>query len=276
MKLIIIGARLRPRLVEEFVKNGVEVINIASEITITIPTPYTGYIWDRTEKINLSDYSGILLLSRKKRSKLLYNSLRNHILIIGNPYSRFEFDNKSFGSIRVSEGGIPVIPMVYGNVTSKELIEHLGDTLVEKPDDLSRGERVELKVNPRSYNPDRIYQKYIECGHSDERWICVEGKGVVCAMKRTSSNPSEFRANLNKGGKGEKLEVTQEMQDLAERITSIFPGYVFAGIDILTDKNTGERYFLESNVIPGEKIIEISGHNYYEDIYNSVMSKLGL
>lgn len=272
MKIIIIGAR--EGLIDACVRKGIEVKEIPKPEDITISIPYNNYIWFNLEKLFLPSYDCIVLVSRNKRSKMIWHSLKDHIKIIGNPYSREAFDNKVMSTAILSNAGIPTIPLVYGNATDIKQTEELGNILVEKPDNLSRGKEVVLLNNPKKFEPNKIYQKYIECNHSDERWICVDND-IVCAMKRSAAHPDEFRSNLNAGGIGEKIEITEDMRGFARRILSFFPDYLYTGLDIIKDKN-GNKYFLESNVVPGIMIIDITGHNYYDDICNYIISKIKL
>ena len=84
-----------------------------------------------------------------------------------------------------------------------------------------------------------LYQKFVSCGGSDIRVITIGGKAVA-AMKRTATVPGEFRANAELGGKGEPLEITAEIREIAECASRVL-GLEYAGVDLLWD---GKEYLL--------------------------------
>ena len=274
MKILISGAGRG--LIRAFRAGGhrLKVINTARTV---LPVPYTGYIWSGTEKVVISDYDLCVILSYGKLSIMFYNYLKGTgIKLIGDPLVRARFDSKFWGPLIASQHGVPVIPFIYGNGITGEMVSEVsGDEgkVVEKHTNLANGMRVSLldsdKVSPRD---GKLYQKFIDCGAQDERWICV-GDKIICAMRRIAVKEGEFRANISQGGRGEKLSITPEMEELAMSITKHFPGYIYTGLDILTDPKTGTKYFLESNPLPGTHIINVCRHDFYKDIYNYIMKE---
>ena len=162
----------------------------------------------------------------------------------------------------------------YGHEINKDVhFENFKDKVVEKSPGSSCGISVRLHDLPlQKTKPCKIYQQYIECGGVDERWIIV-GDKIVCAMQRKSVSDDEFRANLSVGGVGTPIEITEDMQEFAKKIIDVFEGYLYAGIDIITDKD-GNRYFLEANVTPGTKIVDITNHNFFDDVYKYIIENI--
>ena len=101
-------------------------------------------------------------------------------------------------------------------------------------------DRAELaSFRARFLKEPHLYQKYIECGATDYRVITIGGKAVA-AMKRQATEKGEFRANAALGGRGEKVELTEELRALAEKASELL-GLEYAGVDLLWD---GERYLV--------------------------------
>lgn len=93
---------------------------------------------------------------------------------------------------------------------------------------------------------------------SDIRVLVVGGK-ALCAMKRSSGKKHEFRSNLFLGGKGESVELDEELATLAERASAAI-GLEIAGVDVLGSK--GSYFVCEVNSSPGLKgISEAVGRN---------------
>ena len=84
-------------------------------------------------------------------------------------------------------------------------------------------------------------------------------------MKRTAVDKSDFRANVSRGAKGEKAELSKEDQEMAIRAAHCI-GLNIAGVDILKSKKTGISYVIEVNSNPGTKVIDLTGHNVFEDV----------
>lgn len=110
---------------------------------------------------------------------------------------------------------------------------------------------------------DIMLQRFVDAKRKDVRAIVV-GDKVVVAMQRTGVK--DFRANISQGGSGERIELTDEQEQLcinAARAT----GLEFAGVDLMTDQE-GKSYIIEVNGNPGTKIIDVTGHNYFVDLVN--------
>lgn len=110
-------------------------------------------------------------------------------------------------------------------------------------------------------NISLLLQSYIEGKASDYRAIVV-GNRVVSVMKRTAVKG--FKANISKGGKGEKVTLSQADQDICIRAAKAC-NLETAGVDIMKDEK-GNTYVIEVNTNFGSKIIDITGHNFFVDI----------
>lgn len=116
-----------------------------------------------------------------------------------------------------------------------------------------------------------ILQEYLDNGGTDERHIVCNG-AVVNSMRRHAPE-NDIRANLSIAGKGEKIIADPETAEMCIKAVESIPGLNFAGVDIMKtidDKGNEQRYFIEINSNPGEKIIDITGHNHYEDLISFV------
>lgn len=123
------------------------------------------------------------------------------------------------------------------------------------------------------YGSDRkiILQEYLNNGGSDERHI-VCGDKIVNSMRRHAPK-NDIRANLSLAGSGEKISPDEATKDFVLKICAAIPGLNFAGVDIMKVKDQEGKeinYFIEVNSNPGEKIINITGHNHYEDLVKFV------
>lgn len=92
-------------------------------------------------------------------------------------------------------------------------------------------------------------QEFIEHEGCDLR-LLVLGEEIL-AMKRR--NPLDWRTNVSRGAKTERLELTTELTDLAHRAANSV-GAPLAGVDVLPGKD-GRLYVLEVNAVPGWKAL---------------------
>ena len=225
-------------------------------------------IYNYGEEVHYEDFDAIIMLSfpSKRINRYIYDMLRlAGVKVIGDPRERARAAGKVLCAIALSAAGVPTIRTIYSdNDIPQRIAQTLGDNIVVKPAASSEGRGVSLQPSTAQVPAGKLAQPYIECGASDERWLVVNGE-VVCAMRRTATKEGEFRANLAQGGMGEPLVPDDAGTDLCKRAWNCFRDLVYAGIDIIRDKG-GNPYIVEINTIPGERIIRITGHNYYDDI----------
>jgi ribosomal protein S6--L-glutamate ligase len=110
-------------------------------------------------------------------------------------------------------------------------------------------------------NISLLLQSYVEGKASDYRAIVV-GNQVVSTMKRTAI--SGFKANITRGGKGEKVTLSQADQDICVKAAKACQ-LETAGVDIMKSAS-GETFVIEVNTNFGSKVIDITGHNFFVDI----------
>lgn len=255
---------------------GHEVTVLPNKLNLTIPFPYDGTLKYGEQTLKIDTYDAVLLFQIDKISRYLYNLLSPHCLVIGNPNTRCIMRDKVATAILLDNNGIDVVPSLYSQgYVDMARCANLGEDLVEKPVDGSLGQGVVLHrggLTEKVYN--KIIQKYIDCNGTDERWIIVDGI-VVCAEQRESSDPeSEFRSSLALGGTGTPIPVTPEMQELGKKVYDCFPGCVWTGIDVIREAETDDVYVGECNSNPLRAIIEITGHNFFDDICNYIISQI--
>ncbi len=112
-------------------------------------------------------------------------------------------------------------------------------------------------------------QKFIESDATDIRAIVV-GDKVAVAMERKGKK--DFRANISQGGSGKQVTLSQDDIDICVQAAKCL-GLEFAGVDLIKDKN-GTSYIVEVNGNPGTKIIDITGHNFFNDLIIHIENKV--
>lgn len=171
-------------------------------------------------------------------------------------------DDKMLTNIALSGGGFNIPDCIYAplcyNAGSeinasflKDTAQNLGLPLVAKTNYGSLGAGVTLiksvdglcEYEKRNLLTPHFYQKFIDCGCGEDIRVIVIGGKAVCAMKRR--NESDFRSNIELGGKGEKYALTKELAALCECVAETL-GLDYCGVDILTDKE-GRLYVCEVN-----------------------------
>lgn len=101
-----------------------------------------------------------------------------------------------------------------------------------------------------------LLQSYISSGEvsKDVRAIVIDGR-VITAMERTAKR-GEIRANIDKGGSGRKIELSEEDQKICIRATQAV-GLACAGVDLIKDKE-GKTFVIEINGNYGYKVETIT------------------
>jgi len=97
-----------------------------------------------------------------------------------------------------------------------------------------------------------LVQEFIkEAGGTDIRCLVVGGK-VIAAMKRVATD-GDFRANLHRGGRAEKVKLTPEERSVAARAARVM-GLNLAGVDLL--RSNHGPVVIEVNSSPGLEGVE--------------------
>ncbi len=104
----------------------------------------------------------------------------------------------------------------------------------------------------RQLEANILVQEYIkEASGADLRCFVIDGK-VVASMKRQGAE-GDFRSNLHRGGKAEKIKLTPEERSTAIRATKAM-GLRVAGVDLL--RSNHGPVVIEVNSSPGLEGIE--------------------
>jgi RimK family alpha-L-glutamate ligase len=93
-------------------------------------------------------------------------------------------------------------------------------------------------------------QEFTPHAHWDIRAFVIGGEVVVAMARRMEEpGPSPWKTNIARGGKGEPLELDQEVQQMALTACRALEAD-YAGVDILPGED-GRYYIIEVNGIPG-------------------------
>ena len=113
-----------------------------------------------------------------------------------------------------------------------------------------------------------LLQEYIRSSGKDYRAIVI-GNNVVACYQRISQSRSEFRANLQLGGHGTPVKISDAEKNLCVRASKAI-GLSVAGVDFLRDK-TGKPYLVEINSNFGFKVQGITGVDIADKIIRHVV-----
>lgn len=154
--------------------------------------------------------------------------------------------------------GLPVTAFAHGPRKAEDVIKEVGGTpCVIKLLEGTQGMGVilaETQASAKSIieafsaaNINILVQEYIkEAGGTDVRALVIGGE-VVAAMKRTGKI-GDFRSNLHRGGRAEKVELSPEERRTAIRSAEIL-GLNVCGVDMLRAKRG--PVVIEVNSSPG-------------------------
>jgi ribosomal protein S6 modification protein len=160
--------------------------------------------------------------------------------------------------------GVPVPNSLLsgGEVQAQATVSHISSPTILKTLNGSQGIGVILAEKPQSAvsimeafkqtNISMLQQDFIEeAGNADIRCF-VMGDQVVATMQRIGQD-GEFRANCHRGGKTEKIILSDEEKQIAIQATKAI-GLDVAGVDLIRSKNG--LLVLEVNASPGLEMIE--------------------
>lgn len=170
--------------------------------------------------------------------------------------------------------GLPVTGFAHGTEDIDGLIETVGGPpLVIKLLEGTQGIGVVLAETYqaaksvieafRGLNANILVQEYIKEAKGADIRCLVVGEKVVASMKRQGAE-GEFRSNLHRGGKAEKIKLTPEERSTAIRSAKAM-GLKVAGVDLL--RSNHGPVIMEVNSSPGlEGIEKATGVNVAEKI----------
>ncbi|MDE7163762.1 MAG: RimK family alpha-L-glutamate ligase [Clostridia bacterium] len=171
-------------------------------------------------------------------------------------------DDKMLTNIALANSGFNVPDCVYAPLCYhaesevsggflKEVEKALGFPLVAKTNYGSLGAGVTLIKNAaelQAYEKHNLtlphfYQRFIDCGCGEDIRVLVVGGRCVCAMKRR--NESDFRSNIELGGRGENYPLDSELSELCVKVAQTL-NLDYCGVDILAGRD-GKYYVCEVN-----------------------------
>lgn len=160
---------------------------------------------------------------------------------IGIPQTTFVRDKKDVLPAIERVGGAPVI------IKLIEGTQGIGVLLAEKQ---QMAEAIIELLQSQKQNV--LIQKFVKESKGKDIRAFVVGDRVVAAMRRVAQG-AEFRSNVHRGGKTEKVELSEEYRETAVRAAQIM-GLRIAGVDLL-ESNEGPQ-IIEVNSSPGLEGIE--------------------
>lgn len=201
-------------------------------------------------------------------------------------------DNKMSTHIMLSNAGVssPVTiasPLYYRGDDDEHFLEKtseiVGFPMVIKECHGSFGAQVYLahnldeanKIRQRLLGKPHIYQEFISTSAGHDTRVIVIGGQVVAAMRRV--NDSDFRSNIELGGKAIKIDNLSEKYSKIAINSAFALGLEYAGIDIL-DGADGEpivcevnsnAYFNAISKVTGVDVAE----KYADYIYNALSTQ---
>ena len=173
---------------------------------------------------------GIRLFNKAESVRLADDKLLTHIALapylrqpetIPSPLLFAGEDDPAFLDRVESELGYPVVV--------KQCVGAFGRQVF-----LARDREELAALRARLLREPHLYQKFVDTGASDIRVITIGGRAVA-AMKRTATTSGEFRANAELGGRGERIEITTDLKEIAETASRAL-GLEYAGVDLLWDE----------------------------------------
>jgi ribosomal protein S6--L-glutamate ligase len=99
---------------------------------------------------------------------------------------------------------------------------------------------------------DAVAQEFVEESRGRDVRVLVIGGEAVAAMRRAAKE-GDFRSNIHRGGAGERVELTRDLRQLAERAAAAV-GLPVAGVDLLESRRGW--LVLEVNSSPGFQGLE--------------------
>ena len=194
-----------------------------------------------------------------------------------NPWGLIYAQNKSWTLQRLSNAGIPIPRTIMAESPAhvRWIVDKLGSLpIIIKTNQGSKGKTVSIIDTKRSANSMMefclnsnlkiLVEEFINAESSDFR-VWVVGDSVAVAMKRTSNDKNDFRANVSRGAKGEKAELSDEDKNLCIRAAHCL-GLNIAGVDLMKSKETGKSFIIEVNANPGTLVIDLTGVDVWEHV----------
>ncbi len=152
--------------------------------------------------------------------------------------------------VRDKDDILPAIDRVGGAPVVIKLIEGTQGVGVVLAESASTAEAIIELLQSQRQNV--LVQKFVSESKGRDIRAIVVGDQVVAAMRRVAQG-TEFRSNVHRGGKTERIELSPEFAETAVRATQIM-GLRVAGVDMLEGKDGPQ--IMELNSSPGLEGIE--------------------
>ncbi|MDE6550823.1 MAG: RimK family alpha-L-glutamate ligase [Clostridia bacterium] len=213
---------------------------------------------------NISAVSGYDFAVYLDKDKYISSMLELSGLRLFNSHASIRIcDDKAATYIALSGSGIAVPRTLTGllcydksacvNQTSLDIVENsLGYPLIIKECYGSLGKGV-YKADSREQleqyaakliTTPHLFQQYIESSAGTDMRVIVVGGKCIAAMRRVSK--SDFRSNIELGGRGEPYNLSEKTIEICERAASIL-GLDYCGIDMLIGSSGEPEILCEVN-----------------------------
>jgi len=199
-------------------------------------------------------------------------------------------DDKLATFIRLAGAGIPMprtlpAPLCYypGTPVDPAFLDRIADTLgyplvvkeclgslgaqVYRADDREGLEHIVGTVDNRRH----LYQQYVAHSAGRDIRVIVIGGRAVAAMRRVSD--TDFRSNIELGGRGEPIDLPAEVAALAEKAATLLE-LDYAGVDVLFGPDGYLLCEVNSNAF-FEGIEAVTGHNVAGDYADHIVRCIG-
>jgi glutathione synthase/RimK-type ligase-like ATP-grasp enzyme len=209
---------------------------------------------------DLTSFDAVVCISTPKHELIdIYSSIgcycrKNHIKMIDDTFTNTS--GKLYEMWRFYENGIPVPKTAYGSIDFlKEQLEKFGGIGILKATRSKKGggvflvkseDEIDAILNTDESRFDYILQNFIE-NDGDYRVITIDFEPKLAILR--SSGGKDYRNNTSLGGNAKIVDLDEELSNIAAKAAKA-TDIKFAGVDIIEDKNTGERFVLEINRTP--------------------------
>lgn len=171
--------------------------------------------------------SGLKLFNSAEAIRLCDDKMLTYIALSGtgvkmpktisSPLMYKEADDPAFLDRVEAEIGYPVVvKKVYGSMGRGVFLAK------------NRAELEKLFNSLKLY--PHLYQEYVGRGFGEDIRVITVGGRVAAAMRRVNEN--DFRSNIESGGRGETVILTDKQREIAEKVSKSL-GLVYAGVDII-------------------------------------------
>lgn len=209
---------------------------------------------------DLSDFDAIVCASTPEHSLIdIYSAIGCYCRKKNIPMMDDSFTNTSgklYEMWRFWENDIPVPKTAFGDIAFlTEQLDVFGGVAVLKSTHSRKG-RDNYLVHDADEIKEILKEDNSRFGYILQNFIPNDGDYRIIAFNYEpklgiyrSSGGKDHRNNTSLGGHADIVEMTPELSEIAHRAAEAMD-VKYAGVDIITDKNTGKNYVLEINRTP--------------------------